>query len=413
MSHQFSSFIKGGMRVFVPTLSNESALLCADLKINPERASGVEFQAIQFPGIDQFDYLTLDDEARLTSYFMTPSMRRGLVESRAELRSFDYSGIVHDLTNNAPLDLAIAHLSAPDAEGWCSPGLSCDFLPLVWSRAKKRIAHINPLMPKIPSSFKVHVSELDWLTETETPLLDFNDANIGVIEQQIGAHIAPLIADGSTLQLGIGSVPMSLAKALSQHRKLKFHGGLLSSAVQTLWEKGAMDRDARITTGVILGDAQLRTFVQQLPDLWLTDVRLTHGFDVIKSIERFTAVNSALEIDLLGQVNSERSDGKLQAGPGGLPAFARGALASPNGRLIISLPSTARKGTVSRIVPILGNLSTCTLPRYMADTVVTEHGVAEIKNLSPNARAEALIQIAAPEHQQALANAWAEMREKL
>jgi acyl-CoA hydrolase len=413
MNLQLSASFKPGMKVFVPTMSNESALLKQELSAHPERALGVDFCAIQFPGIDEANYISIHPEARQSSYFMNAALRAGMLESRAQLFSFDYPGIVHDLLFGSPMDLVIAHLTPPDAEGWCFPGLACDFLPLVWHRAKRRIAHLNPLMPKIPSSFRVHLSELDEHVEFASPLLDFKDPSSGEIEKTIGALIAPLVADGSTLQFGIGSIPLGLAHALSQHRHLKFHGGLLSSAIQTLWNAGAMDRDARMTTGVVLGDSKLREFAHELPSLWLTDVSHTHDVNVLKTLEGLTAINGAIEVDLFGQVNSERSDGSLQAGPGGLPAFARGALAAPKGRLIICLPATAKKRTVSRIVPSLGARSICTLPRYLADTVVTEHGVAEIKNLSTDARAEALIQIAAPEHQQALVEAWAEMREQL
>lgn len=157
----------------------------------------------------------------------------------------------------------------------------------------------------------------------------------------------------------------------------------------------------------------MREFVDELPSLWLSDVSQTHDVNVLQTLDRFTAINSAIEVDLFGQVNSERADGIFQAGSGGLPAFARGALTARQGRLIICLPASAKKGKSSRIVPSLGTRSICTLPRYLADTVVTEHGVAEIKNLSPNARAEALIHIAAPEYQQTLASAWAEMQGQL
>ena len=413
MRSQLSASFKPGMKVFVPTLSNESALLYQELKDNPSRAEGIDFRAIQFPGIDQSNYIDLHPRSSQSSYFMTPALRKGLAESRADLFSFDYPSIVHDLLNGTPMDLAIAHLTPPDSQGWCSPGLTCDFLPLVWKRAKRRIGHLNPLLPKIASSFKVHVSELDEYIECESPLLNFSDPPTGEVERKIGKLIAPLIADGSTLQFGIGAIPLGLAHALTQHRDLKFHGGLISAAIQTLWDAGAMDRNARITTGVVLGDQKMREFVDELPSLWLSDVSQTHDVNVLQTLDRFTAINSAIEVDLFGQVNSERADGIFQAGSGGLPAFARGAFTARQGRLIICLPATAKKGKSSRVVPSLGTRSICTLPRYLADTVVTEHGVAEIKNLSPNARAEALIHIAAPEYQQTLASAWAEMQGQL
>ncbi len=401
------------MRVFTPTLSNESALLAQELRERPERARGINFCGVQFPGIDRMDYLALHPEARQTAYFMSQPTRSALRDGRASLLSQDYLGIARTLQQGEPVDLAIAQLSAPDQNGWCSPGLSCDFMPLVWPRARRRIAHINPNLPRIPSSFRVHVSELDGQVVSEQPLLDFQDPAAGEVERRIGDLVANLVHDGDTLQFGIGSVPLALAGSLTSHRNLRFHGGLVSSALQTLWESGALNPDAKIITGVVLGDQKFRAFVGHLDQLWLTSVADTHNLATLAGIQRFMAINSAVEVDLFGQVNAERVGGALAAGAGGLPAFAQGALASPDGRLLICLASTTRKGNVSRIVPTLGTDAICTLPRYLADTVVTEHGVADVRGLSLHERAQALIGIAAPEHRESLGQAWSEIRLKL
>ena len=402
--------LRPGQRVFVPTLSTESALLHDELRADPERARGVTFCGVQFPGIDRIDYLALHPQARQVAHFMSPGVRAGLAQGRAELPGLDYLGIARQLRDAPPVDLAIAHLAPPDADGYCSPGLAADFMPLVWSRARRRIAHLNPRLPRTRGSFRVHVSELDFFVEAETPLLDFIEARGSDIEARIGAHVAPLVHDGDTLQFGIGAVPAALARALTGHRRLRFHGGMLPAALQTLWEAGAMDRDARVTTGVVLGDSTLRDFAARLEPLWLTDVTQTHGAAALATIPRLVAINSAVEVDLFGQVNSERVGGVIQAGAGGLPAFAQGALASPGGRLLICLPASARRGQVSRVVPTLDAQALCTVPRYLADAVATEHGVAELRGLSLNARAQALIGIAAPEHRSMLSSAWDNIR---
>jgi acyl-CoA hydrolase len=164
---------------------------------------------------------------------------------------------------------------------------------------------------------------------------------------------------------------------------------------------------------VVLGDASMHQFSAQLAPLWLTDVSMTHDPARIGNIERFVAITGAVEVDLFGQVNAERAAGAIQAGAGGLPAFAQGALASPGGRLVICLPATARQGTISRIVPALDRQALCTLPRHLADAVVTEHGVAEVRGRGLDARAQALIGIAAPEHQASLAATWDTIRRHL
>lgn len=402
--------LRPGMRVFQPTLANQSGLLVRELTEDPERAAGVTFCGVQFPGIDSFDPLALHSQARQWSAFMSPGLRTGVREGRAALLSMDYLALARVLREGPPMDLAIAHLSLPDADGWCSPGLSADFLPLVWPRARRRVAHINPLMPRLPGSFRVHVSELDAHTVSPEPLLDFKEAVAGGVELRIGAHVAALVRDGDTLQFGIGSVPLALARSLTSHRRLRFQGGMLSSGVQTLWEAGAMHTPSPVTTGVVLGSAALREFAAQLRPLWLTSVDHSHQLAALAAIPRFMAINSAVEVDLFGQVNAERTPQGLQAGPGGLPAFAMGAQASPGGRLLICLPATARGGAVSRIVPSLGEAALCTLPRHLADVVVTEFGVADVRDLDIDQRAQALIAIAAPEHRDALEGAWSRTR---
>ena len=398
--------LRPGQRVFTSAFSAESALLQEELQADPERARGVTFCGVQFPGIDRIDFLALHPEARQEAYFMTPAVRAGMLRGQADLLSVDYPGIVRHLRQGAPVDVAIAQLTLPDAAGWCSPGVSADFMPLMWHAAGKRVAHLNPRMPRTPGSFRVHISEIDVAIEADRPLTPFADARVDEVATRIGAHVAPLVRDGDTLQFGIGAVPSALGQALTSHRRLRFHAGMLPASVQTLWEAGAMDRDARITTGVVLGGPDLHEFVARLPPLWVTDASHTHDIAALSAIPRLVAINSAVEVDLFGQVNSERAGGQIQAGAGGLPVFAQGAHASPGGQLLICLPATARKGMASRIVPALDAQALCTVPRTLADVVVTEHGVAQLRGKSLDARAQALIAIAAPEHRAALADAW-------
>ncbi len=411
-------FMAPGARVFVPTLSAESALLRETLAADPERAAGVTFCGVAFPGIDRGDWLALHPQARVEAHFMAPALRAGLDQGRVDLLALDYRGIArHFLEGPAP-DLAIAHLTPPDAEGWCSPGVAADFLPLVWRRAKRRVAHLNPRLPRSRGSFRVHVGELDDAIEADAPLNAWAEGAAGEVEARIGAHVANLVREGDLLQFGIGNVPVALAAALKAHRRLRFQGGMVPPALRTLWDTGALDRDADITAGVLLGDEDFLRFAAALPNLWLTDVRDTHDPAAIAARvgqegSRFVAINGAVEVDLFGQVNAERAGGALQAGAGGLPAFATAAQASRGGRLLVCLPSTARRGAASRIVPALDANAFATLPRWLADAVVTEHGVAELRNLPLEARAQALIAVADPAHRPALAEAWGRIRQQV
>lgn len=405
--------LRPGQRVFVSTLSGESALLRDALRADPERARGVTFCGVQFPGIDRTDYLAVHPQARVEAHFMSPSLRRGMAEGRADLLALDYRGITrHCLEGPAP-DLVIIQLTPPDADGWCSPGPAVDFMPLLWPRAKQRVAHLNPRLPRSRGSFRVHRSELDAVVEADADTLHLDESPPGEVETRIGHHAASLVRDGDTLQFGIGGVPLALGHALAGHRRLRLHGGMVSASLRTLWESGALDRDARITSGVVLGDGALHDFAASLPNLWLTDVRTTHEPAVLAGIPRFVGINGAMAVDLFGQVNAERTEGRIQAGAGGLPAFAQGAQGSPGGRLLICLPATARQGSASRIVPVLDDQALCTVPRHAVDAVVTEHGVAELRGLSIDARAQALIAIAAPAHRDTLAQAWDALRRRL
>jgi acyl-CoA hydrolase len=398
--------LRPGQRVFVAGLTAESALLRAALEHAPERADGVEFTSIQLPGVDHTDYLGLHPRARTQAFFMTPQARAGLATQRCTLHAMDYSGIARHLRSAAPFDCAIGQFTPPDAQGWCHPGLNADFLPLVWSRALRRVGHLNPALPRLDSPFKVHISDFDAVAHAQAPLLQIADAPVNSVGTRIGQHVAPLVQDGDTLQFGIGAVMQAVANALVDHRHLRLHTGMVSTLLRTLWDSGALDRDAPIHTGVVFGDDAFYGDIAALGRVVLHDVRFTHGAQTLAGLSRLVAINSAVEVDLFGQVNSERSDGTLQAGAGGLPAFAQASQQSADGRLLVCLPATARQGQVSRIVPSLGPRSLCTVPRYLSDAVVTEFGVAQLHGLSVQARAQALIAIAAPEHRPALAAAW-------
>ncbi len=405
--------LRPGDRVFVPTMSTESAVLLEELRADPERARGVTFMGVQFPGLDRADYLAIHPESRQVAWFMSASVRAGLAQGRVDLMSEDYGAIVRHLREDTPPDVAIAHLTPPDEQGWCSPGLASDFMPLAWVRARRRVAQLNPAMPRTRGSFRVHVSQIDFALHAEAPLPCFAEPAFGAVERRIGDQVASLVQDGATLQVGIGTVPLGIAGALTSHRRLRFHGGIATAAIRTLWEAGALDRDARITTGVVIGDAALQDFAARLEPLWLTDTGHTHDVRALATTPRFIAINGAMQVDLFGQVNAERAGGVMQAGAGGLPSFALGAAASPGGRLLICLAATAKRGTLSRIVPVLDADALCTLPRHLADVVVTEHGVAALRGLALDARAQALIGVAAPEHRAALSLAWDAIRRRL
>jgi len=405
--------LRPGMRVFVPGVSGESLAFAAALRAHPDACAGVQFVGVHFPGINHTDYLGLHPDARQRAYFMAPSLRAGLVDGRAELVPLDYPGIFRDLSEQDDIDLLIAQVTPPDAQGRCSLGPCCDFHPAVWARARRRVAHVNPSLPRTRSRFEVRFDAFDAVFEhAETPLV-FDGGAPDEAMLRHGRRVAALIRDGDTLEFGVGKLQAAILASLTDHRDLKVWSGMVSAPVLGLLDAGSMDRrDGSVQVGAALGDAAFYERVGRDPAFLFRPVSDTHDVRRIAAIDRFCAVNSAVEVDLFGQVNADSIRGKLVAGVGGLTAFVAGALLSPGGRAIIALPAATDDGRYSRIVAKLSTGFTA-LPRHTADYVVTEHGVAALRGLSLQARARALIDIAAPAFRDSLAQQWAEMIQNL
>ena len=230
---------------------------------------------------------------------------------------------------------------------------------------------------------------------------------------KIGAHIAALCQDGDTLQFGLGNVQQAVLKALHNHRDLKVHAGMISTPLADLIDQGAIaDGPGAVTTGVAIGTSDFYQRASAEKRIQYAPVSYTHAISTLAKLPNFKAINSCIEIDLFGQANAEFINGRQISGTGGLVDFLRGAAASPTGRGILALTSTARNGTISRIVPRLPRDAT-SISRADVDTVVTEHGAAELKYKSIDERAEALIEIADPSYRDHLQSEWREIRKSL
>lgn len=405
--------LQPGMTVYVPGVSGESLALYAALKAAPEHAAGVCFVGTQFPGINRSDYLGLHPQARQRGYFMLPGLRAGFADGRAQLLPLDYPGIWRDLHALPPVDIAFAQLSPPDAQGVCSFGVSCDFQPAVWMRARRRIAQINPQMPSTRGAHRVRLQDVDALFEAEHAVLTYDG---GAPTEAMRAHaglVASLVRDGDTLEFGVGKLQAAILASLRSHQNLRVWSGMASTPVLDLLDRGVIRGREAVTLGVALGDAALYARCAQDEAFYFRPVSETHDVRRIAAIENFCAINSAVEVDLFGQVNADAVNGKLVAGVGGLPAFVAGAQLSAGGRSIIALPSMTDDGRFGRIVPRLAAPGFAALPRHAADYVVTEHGVAELRGRGVHERAQALIAVAAPAQREALAAQWAELARAL
>lgn len=401
--------LRPGMTVYVPGVSGESLAFYAALAAAPERAAGVRFTGVHFPGINHTDYLRLDPAARQRAYFMQAHFRDPANAGRVELLPVDYRGAWCDLANDVEIDLALAHVSEPDADGM-SLGLSYDFLPAVWRRARMRVALVNPQLPRTLGSFRVQEGDCDFVCAAPGAPLTFDSGEADAALRLQARHVAGIVRDGDALQFGIGKAPAALLGELRGHRKLRIFSGMVSDAVLPLLDAGVFDADAPIQSGVALGSAAFYARLDRNERFYFRPVSETHDIRHISSIPNFLAINAALEIDLLGQVNCYSLDGKLFAGVGGMPAFVTGARSGDDGRSVFSMLATAQHGKVSRIVPMLSTGSFVGSPRHAADMVATEYGVAHLRGLSLGQRAAQLIRIAAPQFRDELAAQWLTIR---
>ncbi len=353
------------------------------------------------PGVNAVDYAGAGERVRCQTFFMTPQLA-GVNHDRVAYCPWRYRDIMRFYHNN-PVDVALVMLSAPDANGYCSYGVTADFAPLVLPRAGIRIAVINPHMPRVPG-IDVALESLDHWLELESPLLETPPVKCDAVSEAIGANAAAFIEDGATLQLGLGSIAGAVARCLFDRRKLRIQSGLIESTVLELDRAGALCPDSPILSGVALGDHRFYRDLHQNPRVLFQPVSVTHNIETIAATKSFVAINGALQVDLLGQVNSTVLPHGFVSGPGGLPEFVAGSLSSPGGRSIIALNATVHGGEQSRIVHRL-NGAAPSVAYGDADTVVTEFGVAELRGKSLRERAEQMIAVADPRHRPALVEA--------
>ncbi|MFC2950557.1 acetyl-CoA hydrolase/transferase family protein [Marinicaulis aureus] len=357
--------------------------------------------------MNDFDYTALHEEAQLTTFLLPSGLRDSFAKGTVHALPLSYTGIA-DYFASLDFDIAIFHVSAVNAEGNVSFGIAADFGPVIWPRAKKRILLANRSMPFLTGAPQVSADKADIIVETEDPLLDFTDSKTPAAIADITGHISALVPNGATIQTGIGGVPGAMLSALTEKRDLKVHSGVINDGFMALAKSGALARDHIHKTGIAFGSRRFYEFLYDYDALSFAPVTDTHNAKSLAGIEKFTAINSALEVDLFGQANLEWKGSRLVSGVGGAPDFIRGALSSCGGRSIIALPAATGAG-VTRIVPKL-SAPTISLSRDLADIVVTQNGAAKLRNRSPDERAEALIAIAPPEHRAMLDGAWREMR---
>ena len=365
------------------------------------------FSGIFVPGLNKQTWLA-NPGCRVLTFFMTPQLKA--VPDQVEFLPLCYQDIMRLYAQRKP-NAALFMCSPPDENGNCSFGSEVAYIADNWRDIAVRIAHINPLMPRTPGDAGIPFDEITAYVEGEEKLLGTPESEADPLTLAIAQHIVPFVQNGATLQTGLGKIPDAVMQGLKDHQDLRIHTGLMGDGVLDLLDSGAMADGASALVGVAIGSEKLYAGLGH-EKLNFAPVSVTHGAKILADIENLVTINSAIEVDLLGQAYAELTPKGLMSGPGGASDYARGARAQ-NGVRIIALPSAAKGGSISRIIAPGASAGPGSLGRMDIDVVVTEYGAADLREKSYAARAQALIAIAAPEQRAALQSAWDDYAQKL
>lgn len=391
--------LKPGLRVILQGAAGEPTILAETL-----RASGQSFDidlwSCLVPGINTTDYGALPG-VRFTTFMASPALEASTAAGGTTVRDLPYSEI-GKLIEASAFDLAILHTAPADEAGLCSFGVSADIGALAWPRARRRIVYFNRQMPRMPQGDAIPVSAIDLAIPIDAPLLAAPKEPHSPALDAIGRLTAQLVPDGAAIQSGVGRAPGAAIMALASRRNLTVHSGLITPDYRALAEAGALAPGGRHIAGIGWGDRDFYRWLAEDGRFAFRSIQQTHYAEALAR-PNFFSINSALETALDGSLNLEWRRGRKISSVGGAPDYARAAHASAGGRSIVVMPATASSGA-SRIVASLERPS---LPGELIDTVVTEHGRADLRGKTLRQRAEAMIAIAAPEHRAGLANAQA------
>ncbi|CAF0837908.1 unnamed protein product [Adineta ricciae] len=412
INHALSS-IKSASRVFVHGCGSSPKYLSRLLTNRASELKRVEL--ISALSIDNtFMDPKLKDSFFFNSLFASPFHRPAIANGTASYIPIFLSEMPRLFDENIlPLDAALIQVSPPDRHGYCSLGISVEITRAALRNAKKIFAQINRCVPRVHGDTFVHINDIDAYVEYDEPLVELDSSSeITDVERQIGQRVAELIEDGSTLsvQMGIGTVPDCVLKSLEDHKDLSIASEMISDGIVSLIQKGVVTNrykkfhPGRTTATFLLGTKQLYNFADDNPNVLLIDVGITNDPAQIRNNPKMCSINSALEIDLTGQVCAESLGTAHYSGVGGQIDFMRGAALSPQGKPILVLPSQTTKG-ISRIVNTLKGGASVTTTRAHVHYVVTEYGVANLFGKNCQQRAKALINIAHPNHREALERA--------
>lgn len=402
------SAVKSGDRVFFQGAAMTPNTLIDALSERYKELSEVEIIQIHTEGAAKYTQKPYSDSFITNSCFVAGNVREA-VNSPIGAYIPIFLSEMHLLfrRNILPLDVAFIQVSPPDKHGYCSLGVSVDITLPAIQTAKKVIAQINPQVPRSHGDGNIHISRIEAACEVDHPIFALNFTEPTEIETKIGKHVAGLIEDGATLQMGIGGIPNVVLNNLRNHKRLGIHTEMFSDGILPLVESGVITgemkeiKTGKLVTCFALGSQKLYDFIDDNPIVHFKEAGYTNDTAIIRQNPKVTAINSALEIDLTGQVCAD-TIGKYQySGVGGQMDFIRGASLSEGGKPIIAMPSITAKG-ISKIVPYLKEGAGVTTTRAHVHYIATEYGIVDLYGKNLKQRAKALISIAHPDHREAL-----------
>ena len=405
--------IASGNRVFIHGSASTPVKLIEAMLQRSNEISNIELVAISTYGNLDWNHPEIVKSFYFNSLFVSENIRGWANSERGGYVPVFLSEIPK-LFNEAylPIDVALLHVSPPDAHGYCTLGTSADVAVSAAKNAKKIIAQVNPQMPRVLGDGVIHISEFDAVTWEDTPLFEVNyDLKTDEVTAKIGLQVAALIEDGATMQMGIGAIPNAILGSLHSHKDLGIHTEMFSDGVVPLVEKGVINNSrkkiecGKIVTSFVLGTRKVYDFVNDNPYINCMNVAFVNDVSVIRRNPKVIAVNSAIEIDITGQVCSDSIGTYQYSGIGGQMDFMRGAALSEGGKPIIAIPSTTSKG-ISRIVAHLNEGAGVVTTRGHIHYVATEYGVVNLFGKNLEQRAQLLTSIAHPDHRTELERAY-------
>lgn len=402
--------VKHGQRVFIGSGAGQPQTLVESLSAR-EDLSDTEIIHILTLGLASYVDAKLGDRFRHNAYFIGPNVREAVAQCRADYTPIFLSEIPELFrSGRVVIDVALIAVSPPDERGYCSYGVSTDIVKAAAESARIVVAEINEQMPRVYGDCYIHVRNIDALVPSDRPILEAVQGTPDKVSEKIAHHIAGLIEDGATLQLGIGNIPDAVLHNLDGFKDLGIHTEMFSDGILPLVEKGVItnmekniDRGKTVAS-FAMGSRKLYDFIHENPSVEFHPTEYVNDPFIIAQNDKVVSINGAIEVDLTGQVCADVLGTTFYNGIGGQVDFTRGAARSKGGKPIIALPSTAANGTISRIVPGIKDSSAIVTSRGDVHYVVTEHGVAYLHGKCVRERAMALIQIADPLFQPWLLN---------